>query len=111
MGKKETLVRREGYWRSKYAGYLPAPVPRHNPWKGEAKFLLRLAIVEAKANAKHCKGSSICRLCEKINGSVTYELDGWEWPSGFAHYVRKHHVRPSLAFQEFVLGYFADGGS
>lgn len=27
----------------------------------------------------------------------------WEWPSGFEHYVREHNVRPSWAFQSFIL--------
>lgn len=50
------------------------------------------------------KGSSTCRCCGNTNGSGDYKSDGWVWPEGLHHYIAKHNVRPSLAFQEFILG-------
>lgn len=97
---------REGFWRSEREPTLPSPHGLDKPWKGKRKFLAALAKVEKRAHASHYKGSSNCRICDKRNGSATYEYDGWQWPSGYRHYVEVHNVRPSLAFQEFILGYY-----
>ncbi len=32
-----------------------------------------------------------------------FGLAQWEWPAGFRHYVEDHRVRPSAAFEEFIL--------
>ena len=62
---------------------------------------------------RHYKGWSNCRVCEQQNGSTEYVLEfmesKWEWPVGFLHYVEKHNVRPSQAFQEFIMA--ADAAS
>jgi hypothetical protein len=95
---------REGYWYTGKGSLLPKPVPNEKPWKGKKLFLKWLAKRESEAYKEHFKGSSKCRVCGKKNGSASFQLLGWQWPSGFAHYVREHNVRPSLAFQEFILG-------
>lgn len=97
---------REGYWKtSDPHSELPWPVPC-GTWtkKLKERFLKALAKKEKEAEALHCKGSSYCRLCGETNGSVTYSLDGWLWPSGYRHYIEDHNVRPSLAFEEWVIG-------
>lgn len=101
----EKKVQREGYWSNgdDYSQY-PTPVGADEPWLGKDEFLLALTLLELKAKANHYKGSSECRICKKRNGSSDFEIDGWKWPSGYQHYIRAHNVRPSLAFQEFVLG-------
>lgn len=111
---------REGYW---YEGtpdegkiYLPKPVPNEKPWKGQRAFLTALAKVEGNATdgdreittSRHFKGCSPCRCCDnERNGSgefiCTALKSEWVWPSGFRHYIEVHNVRPSVAFQEFII--------
>ena len=101
------MVNREGFWWSKYEPHLPAPHAKKRPWKGQADFLAALRKVESGLHGQHFKGGSKCRVCGCVNGSSEYKAEfmksTWEWPSGFAHYVKAHNVRPSLAFQEFIL--------
>lgn len=78
------------------------PVENAEPWVGQSEFLAKLNLVEEMAKRTAYRGLSLCRCCRAINGSVTYEHGGWEWPSGFRHYVDAHNVRPTDEFIEFV---------
>jgi hypothetical protein len=96
---------REGFWKQdKNDSKLPWPSGGQTPWRGRAKFLQELAIKEGQAKKLRTKGFSLCRICKEANGSITFQLNGWIWPSGYRHYIEAHNVRPSLAFQEWVLG-------
>lgn len=107
--KSKTLKRREGFWASKQSPDLPWPRASDDPFRGKEKFLKRLTIAESKARVIHYKGWSSCRLCIcHRNGSTEFELDGWVWPVGLRHYIEYHNVRPSLAFQEFILRQYID---
>lgn len=106
--KRSELTRREGFWRSDSNLLLPAPVPNEKPWKGQRKFLEALRKIEEVARQEKYKGYSTCRLCNCKNGSVEFYYEGWAWPEGLAHYLTLHNVRPSLAFQEFILGALVD---
>lgn len=105
--RKSKPLNREGFWYSEHSPYLPKPVPREKAWKGKREFLTALAEKESSpdANSTQYRGWSTCRICGCNNGSSDYELDGWLWPVGYSHYVEEHNVRPSLAFQEFILDY------
>lgn len=106
MGKVQRIkVNREGFWKtSDEDSRLPLPVSNSEPWKGQRKFLRALSSVESEAWKVYYKGLSTCRLCGKKNGSSEYADGSWVWPAGYRHYIEGHNVRPSLAFQEFVLG-------
>lgn len=97
------FYKREGFWREGKESSLPMPVARQEAWKGRGEFLKSLAKKEKRANKAKFKGDSLCRLCKKLNKSGEYSFEGWAWPEGFRHYVEKHNVRPSLAFQEFII--------
>lgn len=99
-----TLPRREGFWYSKQEPLLPMPVQSDTAWEGKEAFLIALVELELGSNQQHYKGISACRICSRGNGDGEFEADGWVWPSGYSHYIQAHNVRPSLAFQEFVLG-------
>lgn len=103
------MRRREGFWGNagEINGILPLPVPYSivSPWRGRARFLAALEREERMAKTLHAKGFSPCRICKHINGSIQFSSGGWVWPSGYRHYIEAHNVRPSLAFQEFILGY------
>jgi hypothetical protein len=86
---------------------------------------LRRIEVEAKKTGKsrgeeatvpcniHWRGISTCRLCKERNGSLEYYLgfykDGThrtlKWPSGFLHYIEKHHVLPCKEFYDVITNY------
>lgn len=106
---------REGFWKEKGkpeqgAVVLPKPISAAKSWKGKKEFMLALRAVELSAKytrQKAYKGWSECRCCKIQNGSESHFCSAlkseWEWPSGYMHYVAEHNVRPSLAFQEFIL--------
>ena len=103
---KTIRINREGFWGSGRGSLLPMPQASETKWKGRALFLKRLHILQESGDtrAAHYKGWSTCRICGCNNGSVEFTREGWRWPAGFIHYVEEHNVRPSLAFQEFVIG-------
>jgi len=68
----------EGYWTSKNK-----PTHSETPWEGKEAFLSKLNQMERIAETKVFKGTSVCRVCKKPNGSETFYLGDGEWPSGY----------------------------
>lgn len=97
----QTEPRREGFWQSSMEPDLPMPVADVD-WPERDAFLGRFAKAESMARKLAYRGMSRCRVCGKTNGCQTMSLNGWEWPSGFLHYVRDHGVKPSDDFIAFV---------
>ncbi len=97
------MNRREGFWASEHEPNLPK-VSEGEPWAGIEEFLHLLEITERSAKRITYRGWSYCRICNEANGSCEFYVDGWTWPSGYRHYIQDHNVRPSSAFQEFILG-------
>jgi len=97
------IPRYEGFWRSSSRAdeNLPWPQPEAK-WPERAAFLKLLDRAEAEAQRVSYRGFSHCRICGCRNGSQSFRLDVWEWPSGFRHYVTDHEVRPSPEFELFV---------
>lgn len=54
-----------------------------------------------------CLGGSVCRLCNKCNGSTDYQLLSgevrWIWPEGYRHYLEEHQCLPTPAFERLIL--------
>lgn len=107
------LVLREGFFASDDPAYahMPKAVANDQPWLGQELFLLALRYVETKAHKRAFKGWSDCRCCGQKNGSADYSRDRFGvkfvWPSGFSHYIAVHNIRPSLAFQDWVMAQYA----
>lgn len=107
---KSSPPNREGFWRPIVGGasLLPGPIPNEKPWRGKSLFLKALEAAESESSELAYRGWSTCRLCGEHNGSKEHTLTrsgrDWIWPSGYYHYIKVHNVRPSLAFQEFILG-------
>jgi hypothetical protein len=97
------MARIEGYWYSSHTPQFPKPVPNDQPWAGQAEFLKALSKKETGSYHHISKGFSLCRVCERINGSVEYESGEWSWPSGLRHYVEDHNVKPSDDFIAWVM--------
>lgn len=95
--------KREGFWYSEFEPHLPMPEPSSVPWEGQGDFLAALAATEATARPVTMRGFSLCRLCDRPNGSREFRLGGWRWPSGLDHYIREHNVRPSQEFIDFIM--------
>jgi hypothetical protein len=94
---------REGFWYSEYEKHLPMPVHNNNPWPNQEKFLLKLKSKQLVSHQVRYRGMSLCRICNCINGYADCNLDGWTWPSGYAHYIEKHNVKPSEKFYHFIM--------
>jgi hypothetical protein len=98
------IPRYEGFWRSSSSQAeenLPWPQPEAK-WPERADFLDALDRAEVEAQRVSYRGFSHCRVCGCRNGTQSFRLDVWEWPSGFRHYVADHDVRPSPEFEFFV---------
>ncbi len=105
-----SIILREGFWRSSKEPNLPMPVESEQRWLGQDAFLLALALVESDQSTRGAvyRRYRRCLCCGHNTGCKTRELSWgrgfeWHWPEGFRHYVAMHNVRPSLAFEEFIL--------
>lgn len=57
---------------------------------------------------EYYKGWANCRICGEENGSCTIWYRGWMYPSGYAHYIRKHNILPPKVFIDFVQNFYDD---
>lgn len=103
-------ARYEGFWRRSrdITDALPWPEPDET-WTGRISFLIALDRVEAQAQSVSCRSFSICRLCRSRNGSRSFRFAEWEWPEGLRHYIARHQVRPSPAFERFIRNHAVPG--
>lgn len=97
-----TTIRKVGFWRSEYEPDLPSPERYVGEWDRDG-FMSALRVVESTTKCVYFKGYSPCRMCSKSNGSGEYSRDGWMWPSGLAHYVAEHGVKPDDEFVSWVM--------
>ena len=98
---------REGFYRRPGAesSELPMPVERAKAWKGEREFLEQL-VKKENYHFTLCSMNATtdpCHFCGKKLSRNQYWLGVWKWTAALLHYVKEHHVRPSLGFQEFVV--------
>jgi len=102
----------EGFWYSKDEPHFPMPVPCPDRVAFKSAVLRLLSLAEEKAHCIQYRGSSSCRLCDlRRNGSYTYVLGGWAWPSGYSHYIDVHNVRPTEEFRKFLTSSAMKAGS
>lgn len=92
----------EGYWYDKYNPQYPKPIPQKT--KCDQEFISKLKSLEERAAIICYRGSSNCRICNIRNGSKEYMYGGWNWPSGYMHYITEHNIHPSEEFRKFVEG-------
>jgi len=95
---------REGFWRSRTEPDLPMPVADET-WDDHTVFGNLLFIVEAKLEVQHMvtyRGWSTCRCCDKPNGSQEFRYGGYQWPSGYRHYIEVHGIKPTDGFIQMI---------
>ena len=100
-------MHREGFWRPSSAASSQLPFPQERPkaWKGKRELLQALIKKEGNATRIAVAGRDECLLCsERLTRTEFWVLGQWKWPASLYHYVKIHHVRPSLGFHEFVVG-------
>ena len=49
------------------------------------------------------KGFSRCRCCNIKNGSQTFIYNGFEFPSGYFHYILEHKINVPIPFQIMIV--------
>jgi hypothetical protein len=102
---KHDAENREGFWKSSERSDLPQPRAAVDPWFGREHFLAKLKEKEASLVPILFRGWTMCRICTSVSlGNAEYQSDNWAWPGGYSHYVQEHGVRPSLAFEEHIIG-------
>ena len=99
-----STTKREGFWKSSSEPNLPMPEAHLEPTQSQVGFLRDLDQIEKKAEATAYRGWSTCRICKSHNGDETFRYKGWEWPSGYRHYIVVHNVWPSREFYKFIAG-------
>lgn len=99
------LYEQVGYW----AGGYPADpnLPRVEDfqdasWEEGEQEAVVAHLVKGEVHRSY-RGFSPCRICRKPNGSQDMTDGRWVWPSGFAHYVTEHQVKPPQDFISHVL--------
>ena len=93
--------KQEGFFRQRKEEESDLPFPEESG-DIDVVFINKLKKVEKLAKKINYRGSSICRICGKRNGGITFVYNGWEWPSGYLHYIEDHGHKPTKEFFEFI---------
>ncbi len=104
------VVKKEGYkkvgfWFSPSETDLPKPKDFIDlNWDETEKQIVLNHINDRKLMRTAYRGSSQCRICHCMNGSEDITDGTYVWPSGFAHYITEHGVKPPKDFIAHCLG-------
>lgn len=97
-------LKKVGYWWSLHDQDLPKPQDHVDPaWAKTGECAIVLAHLENGRKKDTYRGFSVCRICHAANGSSDATDGVYVWPSGFAHYILVHQVKPSQDFIDHVL--------
>lgn len=110
-----------GYWRDNgnrwsSPGHLDAqarlPDPRYHvdPNWDAAERAAVIRYLRAAQTYVVWRGAASCRICGITNGSACKSDGTYRWPSGYAHYLEKHDVRPPQAFIDHALSMMKEKG-
>ena len=87
-----------GYWNDNKNSFLNLPMPIENSANNDqiVKMLDNLNKLKNKSTTLYYKGSSICRICNCVNGSGEFHYinKGVKYivPEGIIHYISDHKV-------------------
>jgi hypothetical protein len=97
---------RIGYWHGLDSPGLPHPIEFvDNAWSASERGAVVAHLKARKGRAVTAwRGFSHCRICGCTNGSEDISDGVYRWPSGYAHYIEVHDVKPPQAFIDHVLG-------
>jgi hypothetical protein len=101
-GKTDNRIR-VGYWsKAKEAEELPWPGNHVHLFWDEAEKARVAHYLMQGAHVATYRGISRCRLCGKTNGCSEFGDERYVWPSGLAHYISVHAVKPPQDFIDWV---------
>lgn len=86
-----------GYWPEDCVTW-----PIDPSWNTREKDLIVAYLLKPTTSVTH-RGFSRCRICDRQNGSRNFSDGTYVWPSGLAHYLIEHNVRPPAEFVAYVL--------
>ena len=107
-----TLV---GYWSDMNNEYYGKPKQKSTKYKNLQRFKRHLKFYISTSDVRNdaYKGSSVCRICKKRNGSNEMRIHNEKFaaklviiPSGYLHYLEVHNVRPHIWFEEALKNYY-----
>jgi len=91
---------------------LPFPIHNNKQWNEEDVFLSQLENVQRLITGdkkfqpydkEHYKD---CMICGKKNIIIgLYSINNIRWETGMKHYIRKHNIKPSIEFMDFIYRY------
>jgi hypothetical protein len=76
--------------------------PADPAWTGAERDIVVAHLLAPKFYVRY-RGISRCRVCGCANGSDDYGDGTYTWPSGLAHYLIEHHLRPPDEFIRHIL--------
>jgi hypothetical protein len=86
---------------------LPWPEDFLDPeWKGHEKTMV-FSHLRSAPDIRCFDGFAKCRLCNTMVGSTDKSDGSYVWPSGLAHYVEAHSLRPTPDFVHHIIRYNA----
>lgn len=96
---------RIGYWHGLDSPGLPHPHEFADAtWSASERGVVVAYLKSRKGRAVTAwRGFSHCRICGCTNGSEDISDGVYRWPSGYAHYIEAHDVRPPQAFIDHVM--------
>lgn len=92
-------LKQVGFWRE-FAVFDRRPDPRglvDVDWSPASRAAV-VAYLKAGRVLEAYFGNSKCRICGRSNGCQDMTDEAYVWPSGYAHYVEDHDVKPPDAF-------------
>lgn len=92
-----------GFWYSLQEHHLPQPQHHVDTTWDPAERDIVIAYIKKGLRGSTYRGFSRCRFCQCPNGSSDQTDGTYIWPSGFAHYLEVHHVKPPQKFIDHVL--------
>ena len=91
-----------GFWFTRDRQDLPDPIDFYDAdWDPKERSVVAYYLEHGELQNRY-HGQSECRICAIRNGSYDLGDNKYIWPSGFAHYIRKHGVRPPQEFVDHV---------
>ena len=96
-------TKEEGYWKNKWEPQYPFPQENTIDPTIKIAFIKKLQKIEKVAHKEQYRGSSECRICKCINGSIEFTYKNWKWPKGYLHYIILHSVAPTDEFFKFIM--------
>jgi hypothetical protein len=81
-----------GFWYSETEPFYPKPVANKSTFSKEELEDIEKYLTSEEHYVTQYKGFSLCRICNKMNGTKSLSDGKFIWPSGYIHYIREHKI-------------------